>query len=379
MTMARKGNTVSVTSGCKKPDFKQIKKDTKTFEYDFKTAMYYTHYEVGNKKLKTETLKYMKKHELEIPFIEDLDDYYFASFGKICYISNMGADVPEDWANAVVTNLEKHSEIGRKKKEQKDAAADAKKEKDSKPQPSIQDRLREKAFDTAGEFEGWIDEFMVNPAKFKVKEYDAYKVMQAAGLKGNHVRHIIKAYEPLRNEIAEVLTKKCPDLTEGYATYTTAQLKKILALYDGIIASANMIIEHDKATRTPRKRKVVTADKLVEKLKYMTAFKELSLVSKNPADIIGAQEVWVYNTKTRKLGQYIAEHAAGLSVKGASIIDFSESSTEKTLRKPADMIKEFKGLTKAKSKKFLSTIKSTDTKLKGRLNENHIILQIYKK
>lgn len=378
--MARKGNTVSVTSGCKKPDFKAISKDKKTFEYDFKTAMYYTHYEVNNKKLKAETLKYMKKKELDIPFIEELEDYYFTSFGKICYISNMGADVPEKWEEAVVENLLKHSKIGERKKAEKDKAAEAKKEKDAKPQPSIQDRLREKAFDVAGEFEGWIDEFITSPSKFKVKDYDSYKVMQSAELKGNHVRHIIKAYEPQRAEIAAVLTKKDPDLVEAYATYTTAQLKKLLALYDGIIASSNMIIEQDKANRTPRKKKVVTADKLVEKLKYMSTFKELSLVSKNPVEIIGAAEVWVYNTKTRKLGRYVAEHPAGLNVKGASIIDFSTTeSIEKTLRKPADMLKEFKGLTKAKSKKYLSTIKSTDTKLKGRLNENHIILQIYKK
>ena len=42
--MARQGNTVSITSGCKKPDFKSIKQGTKTFEYDFKTGKFwYSH------------------------------------------------------------------------------------------------------------------------------------------------------------------------------------------------------------------------------------------------------------------------------------------------------------------------------------------------
>ncbi len=79
-----------------------------------------------------------------------------------------------------------------------------------------------------------------------------------------------------------------------------------------------MVIETSNTARKPRKKKTVSADKLVEKLKFQQTEKSLGLVSINPRDIVGAQELWIYNTKTRKIGKYIANDIAGLSVKSAT-------------------------------------------------------------
>ena len=109
----------------------------------------------------------------------------------------------------------------------------------------------------------------------------------------------------------------------------------------------------------------------------MDSFPKLGIASQNPADIIGAKEVWVYNTKTRKLGKYVALDAAGLDVKGTSILNFLEKdSVEKTLRKPEQQIKDFKASGKVALRKFLENINAVDVKLKGRMNENIIILKI---
>mgnify|MGYP003337512170 FL=1 len=107
-------------------------------------------------------------------------------------------------------------------------------------------------------------------------------------------------------------------------------------------------------------------------------FRSLKLVSINPVDIIGSQELWVYNAKTRKLGKYVpGAYQDGLSVKGTTIQGYDEDkSVCKTLRKPDQQIKEFMKSGKVQLRKFLENIKATETKLNGRINEEVVLLRV---
>ena len=59
------------------------------------------------------------------------------------------------------------------------------------------------------------------------------------------------------------------------------------------------------------------------------------------------------------------------------IIGYDEkNSIQKTLRKPEDQLKEFKGAGKVALRKFLDEIKTTDTKLNGRVNLDTILLKV---
>ena len=109
----------------------------------------------------------------------------------------------------------------------------------------------------------------------------------------------------------------------------------------------------------------------------MKSNEPLKLVSINPTDIINSKELWVYNTKTRKLGRYVANEYQDLAVKGTSILNFNENaSVQKTLRKPEEKLKEFKAAGKVQLRKFLDSINATDTKMNGRLNEDTILLKV---
>ena len=113
------------------------------------------------------------------------------------------------------------------------------------------------------------------------------------------------------------------------------------------------------------------------KLKYKKADEPLKVEYINPADILGAKELWTYNTKSRKLGKYIASEFADLGVKGTSIINFDEhKSVQKTLRKPIDQLKEFKAAGKVALRKFLDDINAVDTKMNGRINEEIMLLKV---
>jgi hypothetical protein len=138
-----------------------------------------------------------------------------------------------------------------------------------------------------------------------------------------------------------------------------------------------MLSQEAKVNRKPRAKKAVPAEKIVAKLKYMKTNEPLKLVSINPTDIVGAGELWVYNSKTRKLGKYVAAEYQTLGVKGTTIIGFNENlSVCKTLRKPEEKLKEFKAAGKVQLRKFLDDINATDTKMNGRLNEETILLKV---
>ena len=175
-------------------------------------------------------------------------------------------------------------------------------------------------------------------------------------------------------------------LKEGYGHFKKAEVKKLRDAVGELVSALNFVIDTAKATRAPRKAKPKSATKLVEKLKFLKVDEKFKLASVTPEQIVGASELWVFNTKTRKLGKYVAKNpdptgmgrdGSGLQVKGTTILGYDEEqSIQKTLRKPTDQLKQFKDSGKVKLRKFLEDIKTTDTKLNGRCNPETVLLKV---
>ena len=129
--------------------------------------------------------------------------------------------------------------------------------------------------------------------------------------------------------------------------------------------------------RKPRKKKEQPKSKLVAKLNYKQADKEFKLVSVAPEKIIGATQIWVFNTKNRRLGVYNANDRAGLSVKGSTLLDFNDkTSIQKTIRKPEKVLARVASGGKIVLRKIMGEIKAKEKVLTGRLNCDTIILKI---
>ena len=145
------------------------------------------------------------------------------------------------------------------------------------------------------------------------------------------------------------------------------------------------MIDIANANRKPRKKKEKSPEKLVAKLQYKKQDEKLQVQSIDPTEIIYAEALWVYNTKTRKLGHYKAKTldprgmnrpGTGLMVKGTSIKGFDEeNSIQKTLRKPEEQLKEFANSGPKKVLEFYDAIKTMGVKLNGRVNEEVILLR----
>ena len=114
-------------------------------------------------------------------------------------------------------------------------------------------------------------------------------------------------------------------------------------------------------------------------MKYKKSENTLKLVSILPQNIFGAKVVWLYNTKYRKITYLISEKDSTLSIKGTSIIQYDKELTKtKMMRKPKFFLEEFMSLGKIKQKKLFESIKTKSQDGNGRLNNDIIILKVYK-
>ncbi len=250
-------------------------------------------------------------------------------------------------------------------------------EKVTAPVVSIQDRVREATFPMTEEIEDAIDSFCKDPEAFDPKMFKVLNLLKGKQAKAAHARIIRDFYKRQHDEYVELQEGKCEQLKEAYRHLSKAQVKKILAFYHEILSACDMLMAEAKVNRKPRAKRPTDKSKVVAKMKYSKTYEPLKLVSASPEDIIGSKELWVFNTKTRKLGKYVAAEFQELGVKGTSITGFDENqSVQKTLRKPEEQLKEFKAAGKVALRKFLEDIKAVDIKLNGRINEDTVLLKI---
>ena len=182
--------------------------------------------------------------------------------------------------------------------------------------------------------------------------------------------------------ISLALSKKDKFATESYSNFGTSGLKKYKDYITNIINSCLQLIEvvpdRVKQPRKARAKKIKTAEQLIKKLHYLPESKEFKLKSVPPVKMVKADQVWVFNVKYRKLGVYNASDSAGLSIKGSTLLNFNEAtSTEKTIRKPEEVLKGVLEGGKLALRKTLKDIKCKEKKLTGRINDDTIILRVF--
>ena len=361
-------------------------------------AKWYTHYEVESKEWLTVVKNYIKKHYDKniVSSINKLPDWKIGGkshWACATYLLDNNPDiVPQAYSEGLNKWILELAEEGAALVEEKKAEEKTKK---NVYVPSIQERIAEQAQEACDAIEEWLDGFVSNKKKFDAKGFDFTSHFAKMKVSQAHARKIKGYYA---GELAEAqLIQKLPtpgeinrekdphksdmlaQLREGYSHLTKKDAATYLEALETLHGACDLVIDAAKATRKPRKKAPPSKEKLIAKLKYLERDDQLQIVSVNPLELLDASEVWVYNTKTRKLGKYVAdEYAKTLGVKGTTLVGYDESkSIQKTLRKPADTLKEFKKASKVKLRKFLDEIKTTDIKLNGRLNADTIILKVY--
>lgn len=248
--------------------------------------------------------------------------------------------------------------------------------------PSIQERMREVAYAMADPIDEAIDSYITDPNEFDPNAYKIASLLRRKEAKAAHARLIKTLYTKDLEEYTQLVSPDCPkDLMEGYASYGKKNIKKMYDFLTQVVGACDQIAGEAKVLRKPRKIKVKSPEEHVKNVKFKATDDRYAIASVPPTNIVGAKAVVVFNTKTRKIGMYVAEETSQvLGVKGTAIVGFdTKKSVQKTLRKPDTQIKEFKAIgTLKRTDTWLNDIKTTSTVLNGRMNADIMILKAYK-
>jgi len=341
----------------------------KNGETSLTRALNWYNYHSDTKESKKFTLSYLKEikaSKTDIELLEKVSDDHFQNLGFVCRMKLRGAPLDEkneEWITSFIDKLKLKVKPVVEVVTQTNVI-------------SIQERVEYKAKEYIGEIEGAIDDCLF------VHDFTLttpYELMQGLGVKGAHTSHIIKFFQKRLGEIDEAIKGKDADLKEAYSHLAKPLLKEYSKFLNSIITDAGKLAHNAKLTRKPRKAKAKPVDKVISKLQFKKEDNGFKIASINPTDIVGCSSLWVFNTKTRKLGIYAAIDAGGLSVKGTTITNFNEStSIQKTIRKPNDVLPKVLSGGKIVLKKLLSEINATEQTLTGRINTDIILLRVIK-
>ncbi len=297
-------------------------------------------------------------------------------------LPGVGTNKLKDADQYLIEKLETIIERGMANKEAKQETLKVK----DVQRPNIQQLLREKSIAMTVDIENFIDDF--DYSKSSLNKFDPLRILKKVDAKGNHAKHIQSMYQDAYAEIdmlvnspkriSEAKKDDYEQIKEGYSHLKKDQIKNLWTMYRSILDACDMIIQESKVNRIPRKSKPKSREKIVAKVKYCKQDTATKSVSRKPLECLDAQAIMTYNIKTRKLGIYYPLAKNSLSFKGTTLINFDEGkSVQKTMRKPGEQVSMFKKVSKRSLQKEFDSVKSVETKMNGRFNDQTLILRIF--
>lgn len=243
---------------------------------------------------------------------------------------------------------------------------------------TIQDRLREKVSEFMGELDGLFDEFVTSGAKLNA-DYKPVALMRSMNIAPQMISLVKDRWAKNLAEFEDAVAGKDPDLAKAYDYMTKTQLKQCVKFCELVLADCGSYVQIKKVERKPRKVKAVPPEKKAAKFKICAEFPELKLKSLPAAQLVDKSEAWLYDSKKRKLIHLVAdEYAKVFTVKNNTLIGFSTVETvQKTLRKPAEQLKQITTIGKPAARKYFKDIKATEVAWNPRGNENLIVLRVW--
>lgn len=234
---------------------------------------------------------------------------------------------------------------------------------------SIRDRLKE----SCTPHMAWIDDQIDNFIAGKPYNDNIYDYLNAQGCKAGHARVIREAFQFNFDEMA-LLKDGDPAVVECYEAYGKKAIKVLVAFYEKLESDLAQLEQTKKAARVRKVRKP-NVEKMLSKVKYCKESTEFKVGSIHPQKVLGSEQLWVFNTKTRQLGRYVGSN---IQFKRSSLLNTDiEQSVSKKLRKPEDFLKVVMSASKSQLNKQFDTIKAVAKPMNGRLNEFTVLLRVW--
>jgi hypothetical protein len=337
-------------------------------------AFSWYNYFYGKKDAREMIVNYLERHDRkgDVRLLKGVPDSSIRlTTGWLCRMSMVGLELSEQ-EQIKLDNMLK--EILTSKQEEIAEVVEV----DTTPRITIQDRLREKVSECNGELDGLFDEFMLAGSKMNA-DYKPIVLMRGLNVAPQMVSQISDNWKRKLEEFERVVEGKDPQLVEAYSYLSKIQLRNVIKFCEAVINDCGAYVQIKKVERKPRKVKAVPPEKKAAKFKILAEFAELKLKSLPAASLVDKAEAWLYDTKKRKLIHVVADsYTQAFTVKNNSVIGFSTVETlQKTVRKPADVVKAIQAAGKPAARKIYKDLTTTETPWNARGTENLIILKAW--
>lgn len=370
----RKGKTVVSIPAGKEPLGSSINALTESYQGELGKALNWYNSNVDAKQKRKWLVEYLAKSKTDkkvLAKIASLPDSAipFGSAPILMRLASNGATLSPEHRKKIVAFMDEVITIA------KDAKDESK--KDVVKGPSIQDRLKEKILEFLGEFEGALDDFIEGKDCALDDRAAVVTFLKMRQIPAPYAKALSEWCDLKIREFGGAMTSKDEQIKEGYSNFSKKGLVHLVKTLAEVKQGVNDYAAFKKVNKAPRKRKEKPAAVQVAKLKYKVIDDTFKVKSVDPAEIIGADQLWTFNTKSRTLAVYRASGPAGLRVKGTTIIGFEpENSQQKRLRKPEETLKKLAEAGKVALRKFMDGIKAVEYRPNGRVNKDMILMKV---
>jgi hypothetical protein len=340
-------------------------------------AFTWYNYFYGKKDARDMIVSYLETHDrkADVRLLKGIPDSAVRlTTGWLCRMSMVGLELTEAEQAKLDSQLR---EILDSKQEEAAEAAEVV-EDTGVSRVTIQDRLREKVSECNGELDGLFDEFMLAGAKMNA-DYKPVVLMRGLNVAPQMISQISDNWKRKLEEFEHVIEGKDAQLVEAYSHLSKIQMRNVIKFCEAVINDCGAYVQIKKVERKPRKVRAVPPEKRAAKFKHIVEFAELKIKGLPAASLVDKAEAWLYDTKKRKLIHVVADsHTQAFTVKNNSIIGYSTVETlQKTVRKPADVVKAIQAAGKPAARKIYKDLTTTETPWNARGTENLIILKAW--
>jgi hypothetical protein len=300
---------------------------------------------------------WIKSHFPKIKF-GDHSDYEFRTLSTLCRLVDNGNELSDEHMAKMASEVERLSKP-------KVGPVEVQEVTTSAPKFSIQDKMDDKVSEFLAEFSGLVDGYLTDRTIPKVDS-----LVNTMGIRGPMVKKVLARVDRTVDELRTAVEGEDKYLSEAYSNFKKVELKRLLGIYESLITALGQA--KVMTVRKTRAVKVKPPAVVAAKVKYQPENLDLHIKSVTPASVVGASELWVFNTKYRTLQYYEASSGASLTFKGTTLLNFDvEKSFGKTIRK-TEVLQSLVG--KRMYAKFLKETKATNKKVTGRINEECLLL-----
>jgi hypothetical protein len=236
-----------------------------------------------------------------------------------------------------------------------------------------QQRLKNKVNSTIMEDLRVLEDSWITGESYSLDVYERMKTHElpamATGMVTPWVSDRIK-------ELQDAADKSCSQAVEAFRHLSKKEISNRIKILNTILDDLKRHQSNSKTVRKTRAKKPVAATKQVAKIKFLKESPEFKLVSINPANVVGAMRLFVFNVKTRTLSEYVSSSPNGLTVKGTTLQNWDESvSRSKKLRTPEDFLPLVLSKTSRQIENAWKKLTTKDSSPNGRLNEDTILMR----